>query len=209
MTRWVDRTMRDLIAGVIAVLLLAVAASLATTLRLHRWRRQRTRDTERAMGRTIVAEIPAADDLVLFTEDTKRFYYGDRSIDKDLVSAVRLLVNGVPIAASVSRRLGGTAVVEPTSVAERGRGAAAERDRPSASSGRPEREVEGRRAGAPGAIEDQPEGIARDRWDVAIETVNGTTLVQCGAIRERVSQELARAVFDAVKRDLEARDRSI
>ena len=33
-------------------------------------------------------------------------------------------------------------------------------------------------------------------------------LVECGAIRERVSQELARTVFDAVKRELE-RDGSI
>ena len=65
-------------------------------------------------------------------------------------------------------------------------------------------------AAAPTAFEDRPDGIARDRWDVAIEAVNGTTLVECGAIRERVSQELARAVFDAVKREverLEARDR--
>ena len=31
-------------------------------------------------------------------------------------------------------------------------------------------------------------------------------LVECGAIRERVSQELARTVFDAVRRDLERRD---
>jgi hypothetical protein len=31
-------------------------------------------------------------------------------------------------------------------------------------------------------------------------------LVECGAIRERVSQELARAVFDAVKRDVERRN---
>jgi hypothetical protein len=38
--------------------------------------------------------------------------------------------------------------------------------------------------------------------------VTGTTLVLCGAIRERVSQELARVVFEAVKRDLEARDRN-
>jgi hypothetical protein len=30
--------------------------------------------------------------------------------------------------------------------------------------------------------------------------------VECGAIRERVSQELARAVFDAVRRDIERRD---
>jgi hypothetical protein len=31
-------------------------------------------------------------------------------------------------------------------------------------------------------------------------------LVECGAIRERVSQELARMVFDAVKNDMEQRD---
>lgn len=57
----------------------------------------------------------------------------------------------------------------------------------------------------PAGFEDRPEGIARDRWDVAIETVNGTILVECGAIRERVSQELARAIFDAVKKALEQR----
>ena len=50
------------------------------------------------------------------------------------------------------------------------------------------------------SFEDRPEGIARDRWDVAVETVSGATLIECGAIRERVSQELARAVFDAIKR---------
>ena len=61
----------------------------------------------------------------------------------------------------------------------------------------------------PTAFEDRPEGIARDRWDVAIETVGspgGTVLVECGAIRERVSQELARVVFDAVKREVERRN---
>ena len=57
----------------------------------------------------------------------------------------------------------------------------------------------------PTSFEDQPEGIARDRWDVALETVNGTILVECGAIRERISQELARKIFDAVKTDLEKR----
>ena len=97
------------------------------------------------------------------------FYYGERSIDKDLIAAVRVLINGAPIAAYVSRR---TAAPHA----------------------------------APTAFEDRPEGIARDRWDVAIEAVTGTMLVQCGAIRERVSQELARAVFDAVKRDMERRD---
>jgi hypothetical protein len=160
--------MRDLFAALVALLLLAAAASLATTLQMYRRRRRRARDSERALGRSIVTEIPSDDALVLFSEDEKRFYYDERSIDKDLIAAVRVLINGAPIASYVSRRAAKTSP-QPTS------------------------------------FEDRPEGIARDRWDVAIETVTGTTLVPCGAIRERVSQELARAVFDAVKRDLEKR----
>ena len=58
----------------------------------------------------------------------------------------------------------------------------------------------------PTSFDDHPEGIVRDRWDVAVETVSGTTLIECGAIRERVSQELAGRVFDAIKQDLERRD---
>jgi len=162
--------MRDLVAGIVALVLLFVAFSLATTLRYIRRRRQRAIDSERALGRTVIAEIPAADDLVLFSEDPVRFHYGEKSIDKDLIVAVRVLINGAPIAAYVSQRH------------------AKEADRHATS------------------FEDRPEGIARDRWDVAIETVTGTTLVECGAIRERVSQELARAVFGAVRRDLESRD---
>src|SRR5262252_4024401 len=162
--------MRDLVAAVIALALLVAAASLATTLQTFRRRRGRARDSERALGRTIIAEIPDADDLTLFSEDASRFYYGDRSVDKDLIAVVRVLINGAPIAAYVSRRHPEGAARQPTS------------------------------------FDDRPEGIARDRWDVAIEAINGTTLVQCGAIRERVSQELARTVFDAVKRALEGCD---
>jgi hypothetical protein len=173
--------MRDLIAGAIAVALLVVAASLATTLRMYRRRRERARDSERALGRRLIAEIPAADDLILFSEDSTRFYYGDRSIDKDLIAAVRVLINGAPIAACVSRRAPRNAPALRAAEHDGGTEAAA-------------------------VIDDRPEGIARDRWDVAIETLAGTTVVECGAIRERVSQELARAVFDAVKRELERRD---
>src|SRR2546423_3372966 len=162
--------MRDLFAAFVALALLVTAASLATTLQLYRKRRRRARDSERALGRTIIAEIPDANDLTLFSEDASRFYCGDRSIDKDLIVAVRVLINGAPIAAYVSRRHPEGAERQATS------------------------------------FEDRPEGIARDRWDVAIEAISGTTLVECGAIRERVSQELARTVFDAVKRDLERRD---
>jgi hypothetical protein len=163
--------MRDVLAAVAALVLLLVAASLATTLQAYRRRRLRARDSERALGRTVIAEIPAGDDLALFSEDAARFYYGERSVDKDLIAAVRVLINGSPIASYVSQRHPEGAVAQPTS------------------------------------FEDRPEGIARDRWDVAIETLTGMTLVECGAIRERVSQELARSVFDAVKRELEQRDK--
>jgi hypothetical protein len=162
--------MRDLVAGIIAVGLLLLAASLATTLQVYRRRRQRARDSERALGRTVIAELPAADELVLFSEDPARFYYGERSIDKDLIAAARVLINGAPIAAVLSTRHVREAARHPTS------------------------------------FDDRPEGIARDRWDVAIETITGMVLVECGAIRERVSQELARQVFDAVKRDVESRN---
>ena len=164
--------MRDVLAAVVAVVLLIVAASLATTLQHYRKRRERARDSERALGRTIVAEIPTQTELALFSEDAKRFYYGERQIDKDLVTAVSVLINGAPIAGYVSSRACGRPAQPSTS------------------------------------FEDRPEGIARDRWDVAIETVTGTILIECGAIRERVSQELARAVFDAVKRALEDADKS-
>jgi hypothetical protein len=160
--------MRDLAAGILAIVLLLVALSLATTLQYYRRRRRRAHDSERALGRAIIAELPTAEELVLFSEDAQRFYYGERSIDKDLIVSVRVLINGAPIATVTARR---------------------------------------HRADAPTpavAFEDRPEGIARDRWDVAIDTVTGTVLVECGAIRERVSQELARAVFDAVKRVVEA-----
>jgi hypothetical protein len=124
---------------------------------------------EREKGRAIVAEIPGGADLILFSESDQCFYHGERTIAKRSILAVRVLVNGAPIAATVSRRGGTAAALQPTS------------------------------------FDDRPDGIARDRWDVAIETDDGVTLVECGAIRERVSQELARRVYDAVKADLERR----
>jgi hypothetical protein len=162
--------MRDLVAAVVALALLLWAIRLAGTLQASRRRRERQLDSERSLGRRIIAEIPAADDLVLVSADDVRLHYGEQSIDKDLITAVRVLINGAPIAAYVSPRHRGAAERQPTS------------------------------------FEDRPEGIARDRWDVAVETVTGTTLIECGAIRERVSQELARKVFDAIKQDLQRRD---
>ena len=54
-------------------------------------------------------------------------------------------------------------------------------------------------------IQQRPEGLSRDQWDVAIDTGEASILVPCGAIREQISQELARTIFDAVKRTIEAR----
>jgi len=52
-------------------------------------------------------------------------------------------------------------------------------------------------------IDEQFEGLLRDRWDVAIDTLDGVVTVECGAIRERVSQELARQIFDAIRVEIE------
>jgi hypothetical protein len=62
-------------------------------------------------------------------------------------------------------------------------------------------------AGASDDLANPPEGFLRDRWDVEVETVSGTTVIQCGAIRDRVSQELARTIFDAVRKGAARRDR--
>jgi hypothetical protein len=162
--------MRDAVAGLVAVILLFIAGSLATTLTWYRRRRKSAREAEGAQGRQIIAELPTADDLVFVSQDSTHLYYGAHAIPKESIVAVRVLINGAPIAAYVSRRHAAEALSAPTS------------------------------------FEDRPEGIARDRWDVAIEAQAGMTLIECGAIRERVSQELARTVFDAVRRDLEERD---
>jgi len=161
---------RDLVAGLVAAALVFVALSLLTTLHFYRRRHQQARQAELDRGRAIIVELPTDPELTLFTEDAEHFYYGARAIEKGAITAVRVLINGSPIAAVVSARWGSADQRQPT------------------------------------AFDDRPEGIARDRWDVAIETLNGTVLVECGAIRERVSQELARGVFDAVKRDVELRN---
>ena len=155
--------MRDLIAGIVAAALIFVALSLLTTLHFYRQRHRRARQSEIERGRSIIVELPTDPELTLFTEDAEHFYYGVQPIEKKKIAAVRVLINGSPIAAAVSPRWEGADQRQPTS------------------------------------FDDRPEGIARDRWDVAIETTSGTILVECGAIRERVSQELARKIFDAVR----------
>lgn len=163
-------TVRDIVAGLIAFVLVFVGLGLATTLTGYRRRLRQRHEAERELGRTVIAELPVGSELRLFTGDETQFHLGDRSIDKAQIVAVRVLINGSPIASYVSSRWPAAAAAQPTS------------------------------------FEDRPEGIARDRWDVAIESSDGVTLVECGAIRERVSQELARHVYDVVRKELERRD---
>ena len=42
------------------------------------------------------------------------------------------------------------------------------------------------------------EAFIRDRWDVVIDTSSASVTISCGAIRERISQDLARRIYDAV-----------
>jgi hypothetical protein len=161
--------MREVVAAILAVLLLLVALALAGTLHLHRKRRLEARRRAVARGRRVVAELPIGADLTLFTEDDERFYLGDRAIGKRNLHTVRVLINGATIAAYSSTRFPASPSV-------------------------------------PVSIEDRPEGIERDRWDVVIETTEEAVVVECGALRERVSQELARKIYDAVRRDIERRD---
>ena len=169
--------MRDAVAALVAAALIFLALSLLTTLHFYRKAHRRAREDELARGRTIIVELPTDPELTLFTEDAEHFYYGSTPIDKNAIRAVRVLINGSPIAAYVSPRWDhdGAPVAHDSS--------------------RPD-------------VEDTFEGILRDRWDVEIETVDpqqATIVVACGAVRERVSQELARKIFDAVKADLEKR----
>jgi len=175
--------MRDAVAALIAAALIFFALSLLTSLHFYRKRQRKVREDEVARGRTIIVELPTDPELTLFTEDAEHFYYGATPIDKNEIMAVRVLINGSPIAAFVSPRWQSEA-------------------------GPAKSDAGSRKQDPETSFEDTSEGILRDRWDVAIETVNtqqGTIIVECGAVRERVSQELARKVFDAVKADLDKR----
>ncbi len=54
-----------------------------------------------------------------------------------------------------------------------------------------------------GGVPDVPE---RAHWDVSIDTTGDTVVVPCGAIREHVSQELARRIFERVSQAIAACD---
>jgi hypothetical protein len=138
---------RDVVVAVVASSSCSRPPAWPEALRGYRLRRVPSRFRTR-VGRTIIAEIPAGDDLVLVSTDPVRFHYGEQSIDKDRSS---------PFGCRTDRR-------RRLHLTSPSRSSDASADQLRRSS----------------------EGI-RDRWDVAVETVV-TTLIECGSIRERVSQ---------------------
>ena len=71
----------------------------------YRKRRQRFRDTQLAhWPHDHRQEFRQATTSFCSAEDDSCFHYGGQSVDKNTVTAVRVLINGSPIAAVVSRR---------------------------------------------------------------------------------------------------------
>lgn len=162
--------MRDLLAIGIVVLLVLVALSMATTLRWRYRDRERVRRRLDEAGRTIVAEVPAADSFEYFSEDAEAFYWSGQAIPKRAIHTARLLISGAPLSTVRSRRA-------PAFQASAEEGAPRDAD-----------------------------PVERERWDVDIETAGERVLVACGSIRQQVSQDLARRIFDAVRQAVEAHD---
>ena len=65
----------------------------------------------------------------------------------------------------------------------------------------------GQEAVGPDRSAEMPPVLERADWDVSIETTADTVVVACGAIREHVSQELARRIFEKVSQAIAACDR--
>ena len=148
--------MRDAVAALVAAALIFFALSLLTSLHFYRKRQQKAREDELARGRAIIVELPTDPELTLFTEDAEHFYYGATSIDKREIVAVRVLINGSPIAAFVSPRWESAQHRQPTSFDDRPKASRAtvgtSRLRPSTQEGTIARRVRRRpRARLPGA----------------------------------------------------------
>lgn len=160
--------MRDLGAIILALILLAVAFRMATSLSWHRRNYARLRQSFLDNDQLILAEIPVKGHLQFFTEDYKAFYWEERIIPKAEIRSARILINGTPMSISQSTIISGGSLDQSD------------------------------------ISNDQDEKTYGDQWDVAIEIDSEIIVIKCGAIRERVSQELARRIFEATKKAIEA-----
>ena len=162
--------MRDFVAAIAAMILFAVALSLATSLQRYRSGHARLRRQIRSRGQSIVAEIPNDNGLAFFTVDDNAFHWAGQNIQKTSLMSVQVLINGAPISTSRSRSF------------------------------------KNRTPEAMTSSTDNFDGVRRDRWDVAIETTDRQVIIECGTIRDRVSQELARDIFEVVRSEIDSHD---
>ena len=164
--------MRDLIAIIVAAILVVSALTMATSLHWHHRSHERLRKALKKQGRSILAEVPTENGLRFFSHDKDAFYWSNQCIPKQDIRSVELLISGAVLAAARTNRSDFKT--------------AAENDKNKTS----------------------PENIERERWDVKIEANSTSFLVACGSIRQQVSQELARNIFETVKASIKFSDQT-
>lgn len=86
-------------AGALLALALWALFRLAMGLRWAKAEREAARSAEEGRGRQVVAEIPLAQDVVLFLEDDERLYWGGQQVRRAEIAGARLLLNGGIISA--------------------------------------------------------------------------------------------------------------
>lgn len=87
-----------LAAALLSVLLWSLFR-LSMGLRWTKLVRQAAERAERERGRRVVAELPLAEDVVLFLEEDGGFVWGDERVAKREIAGARLLLNGAVVGA--------------------------------------------------------------------------------------------------------------
>jgi len=152
------RTLIQVAAGLLLLLLLWRAFRMAMAMRYTRVLREEQRRALEARGQRVVAEVPSHEgDVYLFLETPEGFEWRGHTLRKADIVGARLLLNGAPMASAARA---GVSLPEPAS---------------------------------------PPDFEGRERWDVRLHTGEGPVEVPCGTLREGVSREAARAVFQAVR----------
>jgi hypothetical protein len=92
------------LAAAALIVLLWSLFRLAMGLRWTKLSREASERAERERGRRVVAELPAADQVVLFLEDAAGFAWGEQRVAKSEIAGARVLLNGGVIGAWARQR---------------------------------------------------------------------------------------------------------
>ena len=171
--------MRDIVALVAIVVLIGFALRMATSLQWYHRSHTKARREVHARGQSIVAEIPTPDGLRYFTEDPEAFYFLEQHIPVD--STPRAIPKQEIRAARLLISGAQISVYISSRFSEQ-------------------------LSTSPAKVDGMHNSFERNHWYVAIDLQDGPVLVECGSIREGVSQEIAQNIFGALRREIEARD---